>query len=408
MIRNGVKPIKYRDHRTYDFQKTFGQAVLDYSEFTLDAGLTMRDQNAEGLPQGCTGMTQTDCATDQDKLVYEPLFTYKWTLFMEDSPMGSPCSVMASLKSTTVYGLQEKGKEGEELTHRRAPYFIIKRLGDHFDGIVSAMRLKNISVSVGTPWPSDLERTGKDGIVHIYDWPTEFTSGHNYKICGIKHINGEPYLRVKSWQGAHFGDKGWCYFDRKTTNRLLGYEGAGAFANVKAEKSDIRLVSMTIIQTIISYLYRLLAIVRKQKPTPPVTEEHYVPPVEKPKEVVHSTAWQGGDINDRRMMFQLVQGLCNEENVTPEMAAEIQAVVWAESGHNQWCENINKDGTGDYGIAQLNSYWYLAPNKMTPEDAKNDPARCIKIMIRSFKAGRADDWIARRNGGYKVFLGKKL
>lgn len=258
-IKNGVRPIAYRDHRTYDFHKTFGSTTLDYSEFSLDSGLTMRDQNADGYPQGCTGYTQTDCATDQDKLVYEPKYTYEKTLMMDGQEPNTPASVMTSLKSTTVYGVQETGKVGEEFTHRRAPYFIIKKLGNHFDGIVSAMRLKHVSVSCASPWPQDIERAGSDGVVTIYDYPMTFDSGHNYKVCGIKKVGTEPRLIVKSWQGNDFGDKGFCYFSRTQINKLLSYPGSGAFANVHADGTTIQAVTMTIMETIISYLRMIIA-----------------------------------------------------------------------------------------------------------------------------------------------------
>lgn len=255
-MSNGVKPIPHKDHRTYDFHRTFGAPTqIVVNEFDLDPGFTMPNQNADGYPNGCTGYTQADCATDQDKIVYNPVYTYKMTLMMDDQEVGEPCSVLTSLKSTTVYGLMRKDIVDDPALHRRAPYFIIRRLnGSHFDGIVSAMWTKLVSVSVATPWPPSINNAGPDGIVTITDWPLDFTSGHNYKICGVKKIRGVDYLRVKSWQGENVGDKGWLYFDKATIDRLLAYRGAGAFANVHAEPGDIRVVQMTIMETIISYM----------------------------------------------------------------------------------------------------------------------------------------------------------
>ena len=41
---------------------------------------------------------------------------------------------------------------------------------------------------------------------------------------------------------------------------------------------------------------------------------------------------------------------------------------------------------------------------MTPEEALNDPEKCVRVMARAFKRGRAIDWIAYRNGSYKQYL----
>ena len=82
------------------------------------------------------------------------------------------------------------------------------------------------------------------------------------------------------------------------------------------------------------------------------------------------------------------------------------ATIEGESGWNPACENINKDGTGDYGLCQLNSYWYLPPNKMTPQEAEDNPGKCLDIMVNAWKAGRMNDWIAFKGGGYKSRIPK--
>lgn len=129
-------------------------------------------------------------------------------------------------------------------------------------------------------------------------------------------------------------------------------------------------------------------------------------PVDPPKPIIHSTAWCGGTIEERKAMFVLAKKICAEQGLSSEMTRDLLATVYGESGFNQWCENKNKDGTGDYGIAQLNSYWYLKRLKMTPQDAKDKPDVCLKIMARAFKQGRADDWIAHRNGSYLKYRDK--
>ena len=84
------------------------------------------------------------------------------------------------------------------------------------------------------------------------------------------------------------------------------------------------------------------------------------------------------------------------------------ATIRCESGFNPRATNKNKDGTIDYGIAQLNSYWYIGQDKeiKTPQEALNNPEKCLDLMARMFKARRATDWICYRSGKYISFLNK--
>ena len=132
-----------------------------------------------------------------------------------------------------------------------------------------------------------------------------------------------------------------------------------------------------------------------------------------PAPVIHSIAWCGGDLTERQAMFSLAQTVAKNMILGSEITEEFLATIWGESGFNQWCENQNKNSKGevvstDFGIAQLNDYWYLKPLGMTGEEAIADPQRCLTVMATAFKNGRADDWCAHKNGGYLKFMGKTL
>ena len=103
----------------------------------------------------------------------------------------------------------------------------------------------------------------------------------------------------------------------------------------------------------------------------------------------------------KQVLRLMVCQKCLLAGMAYDKMVDMFATISGESGWNPYAENINKDGTGDYGIAQLNSKWYLTPNNLTPKEAENNPSRCIDIMINSWRAGRMSDWIAYRSGGYR-------
>src|ERR1051325_436402 len=102
----------------------------------------------------------------------------------------------------------------------------------------------------------------------------------------------------------------------------------------------------------------------------------------------------------------MIVRVCKEEGLSAQLSIELYATIGAESGFNLNAQNKNKDGTTDYGLCQLNSYWYIGPNQSvkTPAQALSNPELCVRVMARAFKAGRANDWIAHRSGAYKTYL----
>jgi len=80
-MKHGVKKPR-KDYRNYSFHRTFGSTVPNFiqPDFDEDAGLTMPDQNMEGLPFACTGYTQSELCQDMDKSSYKPKYNYEKTL----------------------------------------------------------------------------------------------------------------------------------------------------------------------------------------------------------------------------------------------------------------------------------------------------------------------------------------
>lgn len=269
-MKRGLLPIKRKDHRTYDFHRTFGTAVLTPAEFNFDLTNIFPDQDLDGLHNGCTAYAVNDVASNDDKTYFDDqAFTYSNTKFMLGLEGDVPVDVMTALKSGTVYGVKKKSEtSAQALDHRRSPYFIIKKNLDYFDGLVSAMLVKQGGLVLGTPWLPIFETVGKAGIIPDFVTPKNFAVGHCWEACGVKLIGNMSYIICKSWQGPNFGDRGYCYFNRKQINDLLGISGSGAFGQKHALPEDVKKVEMSIIETLISYLRSLITKLTKMPQNP--------------------------------------------------------------------------------------------------------------------------------------------
>jgi hypothetical protein len=279
MIKNGTTP-RRKDHRKYSFLQTFGSLTSPLANipdsFNFDAGLTMPDQNADGLPYGCTGYTQSELCQDEDLIAYDPRFTYDNTLFMEGIGTDNPnfekigCQVKDSLKSVMIYGVKPK-TGGDSFSHRKGAYYdpVDNTQGlDAFDALRVSMWQNYIlnngkrTISISTPWLPEWFNYDNLGVV-----PSEFNysgnpadySWHNWKIAGFTKINNELVAIGKTWQGATVGDKGWLYFRRETINAIFGISTVGSDMFAPVTQGNIATVKLTIIEQIISYFYMYLA-----------------------------------------------------------------------------------------------------------------------------------------------------
>lgn len=287
MVNNGTKAVR-KDHRRYSFHRTFGGTTAIPDEFNLDAGLTMPDQDTDGLPMGCTGYALTDVCQNVDKVVYKPRFSYDKSLQIEGiGPDDAQfehvgVDIQTSLKSGIVYGVQGQAEttDTEALKHRIGDYYDVfdGAIGDKFDAIRSAMWSQNRSVYVGTPWLAFWSNP-QQGVIPLTDiQPSASTPWHAWVICGVKKINGELYLVGKTWQGREYGDNGYAYFSRTVVNKVFSIKGSAAFILVPNSGQTIQTVKLSIISTILSYM-RLL--VTKLTPNPMTAPETIIPTLSK-------------------------------------------------------------------------------------------------------------------------------
>lgn len=100
-----------------------------------------------------------------------------------------------------------------------------------------------------------------------------------------------------------------------------------------------------------------------------------------------------------------VRLICKEEKLSEQEKNLICQIINCESGFNIKAKHINKNGSGDYGIIQANSFWYIGEGKpiASIDEAINNPEKCVRVMISQFKKGHLKDWVCYSSGKYKNY-----
>lgn len=257
MIKHGVLPNKY-DPRDFSHERTFGAVDPKYfpDEYNADLGLSFPDQNADGLPNACTGYTQSEIGQDENGELFDPRFTYEKTLAIENAPPGSPCQMRDSFKSTRTFGLKRKENES---TVVRGAYFDVDKAPDYFDGARSALWMNSFArrtISAATPWV--WQNVGHDGIMGDFSAKNLPNVWHNFKVCGWKTIKNEPYLIIKPWTGPKWGDHGYGYVSRSVWNKVMGISGTAMYIQSNLSADEVVRVKLDIYQLILDFALRLL------------------------------------------------------------------------------------------------------------------------------------------------------
>lgn len=244
----------------FDYHKSFGftQAPQLPENLNLDAGLWTPDQNAMGLPEACTGFTQTDLCTDEDGVIRDPIDLYNNT-----PPGGSgPRDIRDSLKVLLTHGVKTY-LQNDLPGNKRVGYFNIQASGllDWFDALKLALYStedEKRSISIGTPFYPEFLKPLLGGILPMPTSPLSQATWHNWKICGWKTIGGTQYLIGKPWCGPQYADGGFCYVSQEVINKLLSTPGSGAFTVSKILPSQIQTVDWGVVDAIISFIRNLL------------------------------------------------------------------------------------------------------------------------------------------------------
>jgi hypothetical protein len=216
----------------------------------------MPDQNAEGLPYGCTDYSQAELADDiAGRYACAPLTLEAVT---HANALGG-IDIRTSLKAALKLGWI-------------SAYFNVQsnRQLDFFDAIRLAMLSgapEMRSVSWGCPWFIEWEQAAypvdnPSAIMpNVKSLSTSGVPWHNSVFVGWITIDGIPYLVNKSWQGTHVGVGGYLYFPREVVNNVMRISGTCAFTatNIPLDPVDIRTISVSTVQWIASLLRNLMS-----------------------------------------------------------------------------------------------------------------------------------------------------
>lgn len=273
MIKNGTGPTTL-DTRDYSYHRTFGTIPkpLENRIYSYLRSQPIPDQNAEGLPMGCTGETQTFLKGIQDDSIYDAAWQYAKTCLMEWHGPEKGCDIRNSSKSLRVFGAKriDETTDEEAAKHKSGKTFNVDKVPglDWFDSFRTPLRLQKQGISVGTIWFPEWEGVGKDGELSpnfAYDGNPFNYPWHNYAFTGENIMYGEPVIEAISWQGVGYADKGKCYFNRATFNRAFDISGTIGLITLVATPEDILTIKLDLVQALVMFLNRILLLIGMQK-----------------------------------------------------------------------------------------------------------------------------------------------
>lgn len=243
MIKQGTKPT-VKSHKDYS-HRSFGAIQVPFpTEYNTDAGLLIPNQNAEGLPYGCTDEAQSEVSNDLVQM-------QSYTPFQLESVTHANALGGYDIRSSLL-AIRNLGWI--------SGFFNIEAIGqDMFDAVRDAMvsgGTEKRSVTIGSKWFHEYEFP-VNGILPTPDFNGSNYTWHNWKICGWKLINDQIYLIGVSWQGNTYGDKGFHYISRQHFNQLMNIGGSVAFTATKGVLPPITTISLSWLQWLMSYARQL-------------------------------------------------------------------------------------------------------------------------------------------------------
>lgn len=94
-----------------------------------------------------------------------------------------------------------------------------------------------------------------------------------------------------------------------------------------------------------------------------------------------------------------VRAICDLAGLSVKEKNLISQVVHCESNYNPHCvhENVvgGKVSSTDFGIVQVNDYWWIGKNKRFPtaQYVLDNPQECVEWMIERYKQGYLSNWV---------------
>lgn len=251
-IGGGLIPLP-EDSRDFSRTAVFGSIAADElptGDFMVAPPLEIKDQALEDF---CYAYATNEVSEDQELVELEPYYTaYVAKVLIQKDPASWGCDLRTACKAhLNPYGALEKqfspfvnyperptreevldpkswdGSDYQMLAneHRKSTFFLVDGPHDTFDNIRAALwmhRLEFQSVLTGATWRQSWS-AALGGIVKARDYSKEKGTGHAFKLCGQKIIDGEPYIVAQLSNGVDFGNGGFFYFPRDVVNKEFTY-----------------------------------------------------------------------------------------------------------------------------------------------------------------------------------------
>lgn len=261
LITSGIKHKKFiginRKIKLPSFHNTFGTSQPT-ADFNYDVQL--RPQPNQNIPdpifntpaqiEGCGGEGIASVMGDKLKILFSPWFSYSQMCQAEGQPVGNPCALDFILNEPVTSGVQDK--DGNII--KSLQWYEVEPInGSLFTGILSALQTGGTSVAMASTWYQSFD-VPVNGVVPN---PTGLTSGHFWKFCGVKTLNGAQYLIAAPWLGSDWGVDGFCYFSQAIVDQI----GGQAFTPNESGNTQIVPASVqTILESLIDFMKELLGI----------------------------------------------------------------------------------------------------------------------------------------------------
>lgn len=112
----------------------------------------------------------------------------------------------------------------------------------------------------------------------------------------------------------------------------------------------------------------------------------------------------------RKELFKFAYNEASKVGLDPD---ELCCVILAESDFDNESKFVNKGGSTDWGVCQINDGWWIGKDCRSAKAGEHyfesvewvlsHPKECILWMIKQFIHGRKSDWCAYSSGKYKVY-----
>ena len=380
-MKSGVKPNK-ASHKDFSYHKNraklYGGATPQFPAFYNADRINWRPEQdiAEEIPikhsaqpYGCTNFSTAYCANN-----------------LIGSLKYSPDELESVTHANTQGGADVRSQLDTACKLGWFPaYYNIHPHGmDMFDALSLALvegSLEHRVITVGTPWYAEFEAVDASGVLSMPNLDN-IVSWHNSDFLGRITINGVPYLMNESHQGATYGDKGLCYWSRELVNAVFAINGSVAYIPAHAVEDPATIT--------LDWWNKVLSMIRQfGKSWLPFT--------------------YGGVMlwDTKEHCRRNVRLIADEMGLTLAQKNTLCATIRHESNYNTKavCVNRRKDGSvasTDRGICQWNDYYH--GKEITPDEAFNNPEKCVRLMCTYWKAGLQKQWVAYSSGAYLKYL----